>query len=138
MKKKLIIALMFIISAVGFASYESDLTERMGRIEESLEEYYEGSTVDVRYATYESYEAWDKELNKVYKLLMSKLPQKQQASLRQEQREWLKKRDREAEKSGKEFEGGTYEDIMYTAGLSRETKQRTIELAKRYDRLNRK
>jgi uncharacterized protein YecT (DUF1311 family) len=42
-----------------------------------------------------AYEAWDKELNRVYGALMSKLPTEGKASLKAAQLEWIKYRDLE-------------------------------------------
>ncbi len=43
----------------------------------------------------DAYQAWDTELNTVYKDLMSKLPKEQKHMLLEEQRQWLKFRDQE-------------------------------------------
>lgn len=135
MKRILITMMMFVVSALSFASYTSDLTSRMDKLSKSLEKYYSGTTAEMSYATNKEYEAWDKELNKVYKLVLSKLSKKQQEVLRKEQREWIKKRDREAEKGAESFKGGNFWSTIYTSGQLEATKEKTIELAKRYDRL---
>ena len=41
-------------------------------------------------------EAWEKELNTVYSLLMEKLPKKDKIKLENEQKKWLKLRDRKS------------------------------------------
>jgi uncharacterized protein YecT (DUF1311 family) len=53
------------------------------------------STAGMRNTTNNAREMWEAEMNKVYNRLMSKLTPKQQAALREAQRDWLKFRDSE-------------------------------------------
>lgn len=72
----------------------------------SFENYiddYEQECIDKTYGNtkaipcFVAYELWDRELNKYYQILMSKLPKKQQEALRSSQRLWLRNRDRSIE-----------------------------------------
>ena len=72
-------------------------------------------------------EKWDIELNKVYKLLISKLSENQKQELKIEQRKWIKNRDEEIENTGDNL---VQADIFYNL-----TKERTLELASLYDKL---
>ena len=47
------------------------------------------NTMGMKQCTYKATEAWDKELNRVYKSLMSKLTIEGRDSLRLSQRQWL-------------------------------------------------
>ena len=58
-------------------NYEAELMSRMSSVPEN-------NMVNVD----EVFTAWDKELNRVYKLIMSELPQDQKIKLRNEERAW--------------------------------------------------
>lgn len=95
----------------------------------------------------EAFEAWDKELNKIYKLIMSKLPESQKIKLRNEERAWLKRKDKEMDKAAEEMAMGRDENgELVGCGTDcghasramniEMTKERTIELARMYDKLH--
>ena len=89
------------------------------------------------------FKSWDNELNEVYKLLMSKLSKKEQLKLRNEERAWIKRKERAAEEAADKFCGiingqkhcGTGYGLAYTQSLINSTKGRAIELSKRYEKL---
>lgn len=96
----------------------------------------------------EVFTAWDKELNKVYKLLMSELSDSQKTRLRNEERAWLKRKDKEMDRAAEETAAGRDENgnlIGCGTGCGHAsramniemTKERTIELARMYDDLHR-
>ncbi|WP_213621233.1 lysozyme inhibitor LprI family protein [Paenibacillus sp. J22TS3] len=92
----------------------------------------EGSTASMREASSEMFKRWDQALNEVYGALKQQLSKKDMAKLKTEQRKWIKQRDEEAEKAGKEFEGGTLEPVIFTATQAEMTKKRCYELVKTY------
>ena len=110
-------------------NYEAELMNRMSSVDESL--------------PYKAYQTWDVELNKVYKLLMSKLSKKEQLKLRNEERAWIKRKERVAKDAADKFCGtvngkklcGTGYGLEYTQSLINSTKGRAIELSKRYEKL---
>lgn len=65
-------------------NYEAELMDRMSSVPEN-------NMINAD----EVFAAWDKELNKVYKLLMSELSDSQKTRLRNEERAWLKRKDKE-------------------------------------------
>ena len=132
--KKFILFLAFIFSVSLFANYESDLLNRMKPIEKKANSMLDSATSTVEMVEAIVYEAdeWDTELNKVYKLLMSNLSKDGQNSLRNVQRQWIKERDR---KIALENSGGTMDLINKNSVFLEETKKRTLELAKSYDKL---
>jgi len=97
----------------------------------------------VSISSFASYEGWDEELNKVYKLLMAKLSKNEQLKLRDEERAWIKKRDKAAKLEANKFcdtvNGerlcGTGYGLAYTESLIATTKERAVELSKRYEKL---
>ncbi|MDO5089156.1 MAG: lysozyme inhibitor LprI family protein [Leptotrichiaceae bacterium] len=118
-------------------SYESSLLKRMETLEAELKPALDsGITSDMVNASSALSEAWEAELNKVYKLLMAELPENEKVKLRTAQREWIKKRKIEAEKEAKEFEGGTIANLLSSGTELELTTERTIELAKMYDDLH--
>ena len=135
--KKFILFLVFTLAVSSFANYESDLLGRMKPVEQKS-----GSMLDSAQTTAEMINAvsyasneWDTELNKIYKLLMSSLSKDGQNSLRNAQRSWIKERDK---KIARENSGGTIDLVNKNSIFLEETKKRTIELARIYDKLKSK
>lgn len=121
-------------------NYEAELMDRMSSVQDTG---FDGSDSQMYYQAEEAYQAWDKELNKVYKLLMSELPDSQKTKLRNEERAWLKSMDNEIkrvvyEECGSEDESGCGSIIVLTKiGIKLDmTKERTVELARMYDELH--
>ena len=117
-------------------NYEAELMSRMSSVPEN-------NMVNAG----EVFEAWDKELNKVYKLLMSELPESQKTKLRNEERSWLKRKGKEMDRAAEEMTAGRDENgnlIGCGTGCGHAeramniemTKERTIELARMYDELH--
>ena len=135
--KKFILFLVFTLAVSSFANYENDLLSRMKPVEQKS-----GSMLDSAQTTAEMINAvsyasneWDTELNKMYKLLMSSLSKDGQNSLRNAQRSWIKERDK---KIAGENSGGTIDLVNKSSIFLEETKKRTIELARIYDKLKSK
>lgn len=121
-----------VVDEVG--PYEAALLERMKPIEDEYEpSSVDGSTLDMRESTAILFNAWDKELNIVYKLLLKKCSEKEKENLRKVQRAWIKTKEKEATKLSEEFKGGSWEGLFYLRGELDSTKRRTLELAKLYD-----
>ena len=155
MKKNLLALMFFLIFLISFnsyayieesistenidinyteTSYEAALIERMKPLEEEFEyDLDNGSTAAMMNAATVLFEAWDKELNTVYKLLLKKCSEKEKENLRKVQRAWIKTKEKEAKESSKEFKGGSWEGLFYRRGELISTKKRTLELAKLYD-----
>ena len=133
--KKWILILTLIGSSMIFAGYRTDMISKMEAKEKHLNYVMEhGDPTSMAEAMNEFDNAWDNELNKIYKLLMSKLSPAQKTKLRNEEREWLKQRER---KVNSETEGGTGMGfrLVYYSIMTEWTRDRAIELARRYDNL---
>ena len=137
MKKFLvIIMLLFGVSAFSSNSYETDLVGRMKVLEEKAQVKLDsGVTADMHEGMAELSEAWEKELNTVYSLLMEKLPKVEKIKLEKEQKTWLKSRNIKAKEAAKEAEGGTMEPLLFGASIKDLNEKRAVELAKRYDEI---
>ena len=143
MKKIMILVVGLMVSISSFAGYTSDMMNRMETKEKSVEDSFGGSNVEMKEAAVAIFKGWDNELDKVYKLLMSKLSKKEQLKLRNEERAWIKRRDKAAKEVAENFcdtvKGerlcGTGYGLAYTESFIESTKNRAIELAKRYEKL---
>ena len=143
MKKLITVVVSLMITISSFAGYTNDMINRMETKEKSVEESFGGSNVEMKEAAVVVFKGWDEELNKVYELLMSKLSKKEQEKLRNEERAWIKRKERVAKEAADEFCGtvngqklcGTGYSLEYTQSLINSTKNRAIELSKRYEKL---
>ena len=91
---------------------------------------HEGRQQELNACAFQEYENDDKLLNEKYKKVMQSLSKMKQDQLRQEQRLWLKMRDRLCKQEAKENEGGSIWPLMFYGCLSSSTKQRTEALGK--------
>ena len=143
MKKLITVVVSLMITISSFAGYTNDMINRMETKEKSVEESFGGSNVEMKEAAVVVFKGWDEELNKVYELLMSKLSKKEQLKLRNEEKAWIKRKERAAEEAADRFcetvNGeklcGTGYGLEYTQSLINSTKGRAIELSKRYEKL---
>ena len=139
MKKLLLILGVLLIGITAFAgSYENELNERMKIIEEKAQIGLEsGVSADMLNASYELEKAWEDEVNTLYKLILKKLPSKEKEKFKAEQQRWLNNRKKAIKKAMNDEEDGPRMAVFGAAGTGLSmTQKRAIELAKRYDRLN--
>lgn len=119
-------------------SYETELMERMNPIEEKVNKTIE-SGENMLAASFDLDEKWKKEYEKVYDLITSKLSASEKSKLESEEKEWFKK---EEEKIKKELiddgleEGDRDYEMLFASNRASLVKERTIELARKYDKLN--
>lgn len=143
MKKLIIVVVSLMITVSSFAGYTNDMINRMETKEKSVEESFEGSNVEMKEATSVILKGWDSELNKVYKLLMKKLSKSGKIKLINEEKLWIKSRDDKAKEIANEFcdtvNGerlcGTGYGLAYIQSIVESTKDRAVELSKRYEKL---
>ena len=139
--RKLLIAGLLLLGAIAFAGkYENELTERMKAAEEKAQAGWDsGVRADMVNASLDLDKEWEKEMNKVYDLILKKLPAKEKTKFKSEQQKWLKNRESQVQKA---YDKYTKEEGPRMAGelAANErldiTKNRVLELAKKYDRLN--
>ena len=139
--RKLLIAGLLLLGATAFAgNYENEMTERMKAAEEKAQAGWDsGVRADMVNASLDLDTEWEKELNDVYNLILKKLPAKEKTKFKADQQKWLKDREVKVQKA---YEKYTEEEGPRMAGelAANErldiTKNRTLELAKKYDALN--
>lgn len=130
---------MLMTGIVVFAgSYENELNERMKIVEEKAQTGLEsGVSADMLNASYELEKAWEDEVNAVYKLILEKLPSKEKEKFKAEQQKWLNDRKKAIKKAMDNEEDGPRMAVFGAAGTGLEmTQKRAVELAKKYDKLN--
>lgn len=75
-----------------------------------------------------AYNKADKELNAVYKKLMSKLSDSEKSTVKTQQRNWIKIKESDCKKEADEYEGGSMAPMILYNCLEEKTIQRTKEL----------
>ncbi|BBM49042.1 lysozyme inhibitor LprI family protein [Leptotrichia wadei] len=132
--KKILLLGMLLAGAIVFAGkYEDEMTERMKVAEEKFQPALNsGVTADMNDATQKLGKLWETEMRKIYDLLLSELPEKEKVELQEEQEKWAKKIKDEIVKS----KGGTTGTFNVLGTALGNTEKRALELAKRYDKLN--
>ena len=92
--RKLLIAGLLLLGAVAFAGkYENELTKRMKTLEEKAQAGWDsGVRADMINASLDLDTEWEKEMNKVYDLILKKLPAKEKVKFKVEQQKWKKDR----------------------------------------------
>ena len=119
-------------------SYEKAMINRMRPVENKLDRYTLDNTNScTEYVGYREilHKKWDNELNQIYKLLMSKYPESQKITLRNEDRAWIKKREKSMDSIASEMNGCMGAAVTIVNSEIDTIKSRAIELARRYDGL---
>ena len=120
------------------SSYEKAMINRMRPVENELDGYTLDNTSScTEYVGYREilHKKWDNELNQIYKLLMSKYPESQKTALRNEERAWIKKREKSMDSIASEMNGCMGAAVTIVNSEIDTIKSRAIELARRYDGL---
>lgn len=125
-------------------TYEKDLKSRMV----SANEGNVSSEIDALRNNEDANEAWDKELNKIYSLLMSELSGSQKTKLQNSQKAWARSVEKEvgtamdeycpADSNGERVGCGTLGGLEEMRIRVRRTRSRTLELARMYDEMHNK
>ena len=123
------------IENLNKVSYESKLISQMTPLEHQVQVQID-SGIGMNDAVGALLEAWDTELNKVYKLLMTELPKSEKAKLKSDERDWIALKEAAIESDINEFGGGSGAMLVATGTALDMTKERTLELARLYDGLH--
>lgn len=123
----LLVMLIIVVPCVSWAG--EDVTDPIDkRLEECIEK--NPTTAGMTNCAYESMDAWDKEMNVVYKKLMKRLDTKGKTALKKSQIQWLKFRDDEFEFIAAYYDNfqGTMYIPMRANAMAQVVKERTIKL----------
>ena len=140
MKKILFLIMILAAISVFAGKYENELTERMKVAEEKAEAGWDsGVRADMINASLDLDTEWEKEMNKVYDLILKKLPAKEKVKFKAEQQKWIKDRETKVQKAYDKYEAEEGPRMAGELAASERlsiTKDRALQLAKRYDKLN--
>lgn len=126
-------------SAKTESSYEAQILKRMESVKKEVQPALDsGVTADMNNAIQKLGDSWETEMKKVYELLLSELSENEKVKLQKEQEEWVKKVKENIEKSTEESEGGTISGTLGGNAWASGIEERTLELAKRYDKIHKK
>ena len=139
--KKILLLGMLLAGAIVFAGkYENELTERMKVAEEKAQTGWDsGVRADMVNASLDLDKEWEKELNDVYNLILKKLPAKEKSKFKADQQKWIKDRKVKVQKAYDKYtkeEGPRMAGELAASERLSITKERALELAKRYDKMN--
>ncbi|MBM4174456.1 MAG: DUF1311 domain-containing protein [Ignavibacteria bacterium] len=84
--------------------------------------------LEINADAYDAYMKADKELNLVYKQVMSALNEQEKASLKSAQKKWISRKESTCKKEANEYEGGSMAPMILNNCLEEKTIQRTKEL----------
>ena len=93
---------------------------------------YDGPQLEMNQDSYKEFKIWDKELNRVYKLLYKGLSAKQKKVLKKKHIRWIKKKEKEAAKEAAQGAGGSGQPLARNMVLITETKKRLRWLIRTY------
>lgn len=140
---KLIIVLFLLLNSFSFGGYKEDLENRMKTVETNISND-NIKTSDMINAENRKYEAWNKEMNTIYKKLLNKIEETRKEystdyknALIKSQKSWLQFRDNEAIFSSMQYKGSSQERLEYIAKKAELTKIRVFKLVEYYDELER-
>ncbi|HWK23694.1 MAG TPA: lysozyme inhibitor LprI family protein [Ureibacillus sp.] len=92
----------------------------------------DSSTYALKNLENQRWEIWDDLLNEIYGVIKEQLPPAEMEKLREEQRNWIKYRDKTAFKASYKYQGGTQELLEYVSVLANVTEERCYELVNKY------
>ncbi|MGG3859301.1 lysozyme inhibitor LprI family protein [Metabacillus fastidiosus] len=117
-------------------SKKNEYLQKLAKVESSFGDlkplYDSGTTYELKEAEAEVYKRWDTLLNDIYGELKKQLPASEMNKLRNEQRQWIKNRDKQADESAASFEGGSFAGVQYLSTLGQMTRERCYELVNNY------
>lgn len=137
--KKLVLLLGVMLSCIVFAGYEQDVVKKMTPIERKLREKADSEPLGMAVDTLDELDQyWKAEMDKIYNLYSKKVSETERKKLAQEQKNIEKKvvnLDKERINQ-KGFGNGAFIELLNAT--TEIYKNRTLELTKRYDKLNKK
>lgn len=124
-------------NSIGKSSgLQEEYLQTVNKTKQEVDEMRENPSDETTFALKEvegdAYEKWDGLLNQIYRVLEEQLPEDEMEQLRNEQREWIKNRDRNAKEASLQYEGGTMEQLEYVKVENNMTEKRCFELVEIY------
>ncbi|WP_027965049.1 lysozyme inhibitor LprI family protein [Halalkalibacillus halophilus] len=115
-------------------NFKEEYLEKLEETKNKTEnlEATDSSTYALKKVENDRWELWDELLNEIYGVLTEELTSEEMEQLREEQRDWIEKRDERALEASLEYEGGTQEQLEYVSVLANVTEERCYELVEEY------
>ena len=120
----------------GFSSY--DISNRIDDLMEATEEWSltlkaslendNLNQLEMNMKSKELYDVWDNALNTLWQELKNELSENEFSKLLEEQRVWIKEKEKTVEEAGKEVEGGTIYSLIVNMKAAEITEERVYEL----------
>lgn len=131
----LIVTLIRVVNSYGQTETEAHIIDK--QLKECLDSTENQTTVGMTACSIRAGKEWDKELNKNYNLLVSKLSGDEREKLKSAQRNWILYRDKEMEFASSVYINlqGTMWRIALADRQTELTRQRALELKTYYDNL---
>lgn len=92
----------------------------------------DGTQLEMLKVETDIFNRWDTTLNEIYGVLKEQLSTSEMDKLKEEQRNWIVKRDESAKKESLQFEGGSMESLTFVATQAKITRDRCYELVDDY------
>lgn len=137
--KNLITLILLFLSIYIFSQSKAQQENLIDLTESKCLNKKDISTAEMRNCTIKAKKSWDKELNKYYNLLKSKLPKSAFESLKESQKQWMMYRDKEFAFISKfyfELKEGTMWNIVAENQKKDIVKNRALELKMYYENLD--
>jgi uncharacterized protein YecT (DUF1311 family) len=138
MKKSLLTILIF-CSLIGFSQTKNESKNAIDISESKCLDKNDISNAEMCNCTIKARESWDKELNKYYGLLKTKLPKEAFEILKESQKQWMSYRDKEYAFISKfyyEIKEGTMWYAVAEDKKKEIVKARAVELEEYYEMLD--
>lgn len=126
----------YVIDEIEEENTELDITAEVAEIEKQSEEMNNRllnedlNQSEMNLLAKDIYELWDDEINKVWGYLKDSLDKGAMDKLTSVQKEWITKKEKETEKAGSEYEGGSIRPMIEYLKAAELTKDRVYELIK--------
>ena len=107
---------------------------KLGEIQDEIDSYAENyeTTPAMKEGEATALKLWDSALNEIYQEIKANTNPKEMEIIKQSQLDWIKYRDKQAEKESKEAGDGSLSGVAYDSALAELTKQRCYELVNTY------
>lgn len=125
----------------GFVGYQykpesvyDQIMENLEKVKEETDGYEESlesgllSQIEMNQTSQTIFTCWDNELNSIWNDIKYYLPEDEYNKVLSEQREWIRKKDAEAEADAADCEGGSLYPLIYYSSEAESTRERCYEL----------
>lgn len=117
---------------VTSAELEERLKKLDAKIAKARDEEVDSSTSAVLAAYSNELRMWESELNLIYTSILDVLTEEEAQKLKDDEKTWLRTREKTSQEAAAQYSGGTMETVEYTASMSTLTRERAYALLDTY------